>query len=160
MTIQHSNFYGPLAFDKLQAMEQSLGAELPAEYRQFLLEHNGGVPDPDCFIVPGDEEYDGEPSERQMACFFAIHDHEWSDQTPEGSLGYPLQEAWRDFRAELPGSQVVPIGKDWNGSYICLGYRGEECGRVFYYDHEYEELRPLAEDFRAFLTLLRPCEEN
>ena len=160
MTIQHSNFYGPLIIDRLQMAEQTLGMELPTQYRQFLLEHNGGIPDPSCFIVPGDEEYDRVSSERQMACFFALHDQEWNDDTPEGSLGFPLQEAWNDFQRDVPKSDAVPIGKDWNGSYICLSYRGEEQGRVFFYDHDYEELRPLAEDFPAFLLTLRACEEG
>lgn len=157
--IQRSNFYGSLASERLAAMERTLGAELPASYRQFLLEHNGGIPDPNCFIVPGDEDFDGETSERQMACFFAIHDQKWNDNTPEGSLAYPLQEAWQNFQTEVPESQVIPIGKDWNGSYICLGYVGQKQGQVFFYDHDYDTLRPLATDFPSFIEALSLCED-
>jgi len=154
MTIHRPNFYGPLSPEMLEDLEQNSGVELPREYRQFLLEHNGGVPEPRWFVVPGDEEFDGEAAERPFACFFALHHRPWNDDTPEGALGFPLQAAWRDFEGAMLMSNVVPIGKDESGSYICIAHHGPERGQVLYFDHDYDTLRPLAVDFPSFLAML------
>jgi len=161
MTINRSNHYGPLSPETLHDLEENSGVELPGEYRQFLLEHNGGVPEPCWFVVPGDDEFDGdegEEVERPFACFFALHDRPWSDDTPEGALGFPLQAAWSDFEDTVLMSNVVPIGKDQSGSYVCIAHQGPERGQVFYFDHDYDTLRPLAADFPSFLAALHEHE--
>jgi len=149
-TIQDANRFGPLKETRLEAFEMDLGTALPEEYRAFLLKHNGGTPDRETFDVPGE---DG--GERPLHCFFALHDGKWDDTTPEGSLGFPLQSALADFRADGGSADALPIGKDWSGSYVCIGLAGADRGRVLYLDHEMERLVPLAETLAAFLTSLR-----
>ena len=45
--------YPPLKEDDIVAAERQLGISLPADYRNFLLKHNGGYPEPDAFPISG-----------------------------------------------------------------------------------------------------------
>lgn len=146
----HANQFGPLTESRLTTFESELGSALPDEYRAFLLRFNGGVPDREAFDVPGEEG-----GERPFHCFFALHDGPWDDSTPEGSQGFPLQAALADFRADGGSADVLPIGKDWSGSYVCVGLAGANRGRVLYWDHEMEQLVPLAGTLAEFLAGLR-----
>jgi cell wall assembly regulator SMI1 len=160
--ILRSNAFGPLAEEELAVFEHELKAHLPQEYRDFLLLHNGGTPQPACFLA-AEDPLEGEElpmSEREVVCFFALHRNPWDDSTEEGSLAFPLQAAWRDLEAENPGSSLLPIGKDWSGNTICLSYAPEQAGRILFYDHEYEVVTPLASSFDAFLSALKPCLEQ
>ncbi len=155
MNILHSNEYGSLDESALGAFEGEIGSRLPDEYRTFLLRHNGGVPDPACFLAPDDPFEEGsERSERELFCLFALHDGAWNDDTPEGSRGFPLQEAWRDLVAERGERDLLPVGRDLSGNYVCVGLLD---GSVSFYDHDYEVAVPLGEGFEAFLAALRPC---
>ncbi|QEL19489.1 SMI1/KNR4 family protein [Limnoglobus roseus] len=144
------NRFGPLTEDRLVAFESELGASFPDEYRAFLLQHNGGVPNRGTFNIPGE---DG--GERPFHCFFALHDAPWNDSTPEGSQGFPLQAALADFRADGGPAEVLPVGKDWSGSYVCVGLAGNDRGQVLYYDHGTEQLVRLADSLAAFVAGLR-----
>jgi len=95
----------------LAAFESEQGTTLPDEYRVFLLRHNSGVSGQETFDVPGE---DG--GERPFHCFFALHNGLWDDSTLEGSQEIPLQAALADFRADGDPADVLPVGKDWNGS--------------------------------------------
>jgi hypothetical protein len=46
---------GKLDAAVLASAEDELGVTLPEPYRTFLLEHNGGVPEPSCFTVAHEE---------------------------------------------------------------------------------------------------------
>jgi hypothetical protein len=50
---------------------------------------------------------------------------------------------------------VLPAGKDWSGSCVCVGLAGDDRGRVLYYDHEMERLMPLVGSLSALLSGLR-----
>lgn len=161
-TILRSNAYGPLTEAALEDFERELGAPLPTDYRAFLLQHNGGTPQPACFMAPADplEGDDAPLFGREVVCFFSLHFNTWDDSTEEGSLAFPLQEAWRDLRTEQPESNLLPIGKDWSGNYICIAYTGEDRGSVLFYDHEYEVATPLVGTFHEFLATLQPCQQS
>ncbi|GIX05004.1 MAG: hypothetical protein KatS3mg114_0873 [Planctomycetaceae bacterium] len=150
LEIRDANRYGPLSAERVATFERELGTTLPDEYRVFLLRHNGGVPDRETFDVPGE---DG--GERPFHCFFALHDGPWDDSTAEGSQGFPLQAAFADYRVDGGPADVLPIGKDWSGSYVCVGLAGADRGRVLYWDHDMEQLVPLADTLAAFLAGLR-----
>lgn len=158
-TIINSNIYGTLTVETLQEFEGNLNETLPADYRAFLLRHNGGKPQPACFMAPDDplEGEDSPLSEREVICFLPLHHNAWSDKTMEESLALPIHAALRDFKREQPDSDLLPIARDWSGNYICIGTANENRGKVFFYHHEYEEFSPLAENFDSFLEDLRAC---
>jgi len=150
VSVGEANRFGPLTEERLAAFENELGATLPDEYRAFLLRHNGVVPDRETFDVPDEED-----GERPFHCFFPLHDGPWDDSTPEGSQGFPLQAALADFRSEGGRADVFPVGKDWSGSYVCVGLAGADRGRVLFYDYDMERLIVLAGSLSEFLEGLR-----
>ena len=158
--ILQSNQFGTLRLTDLEKFERDLGAALPAQYRAFLLEHNGGTPQPTGFLAPDDilQGEDSPMSAREIVCFYALRFVKSDDITEEEMVAWPLQSALHDFMAERPDSKLIPIGQDWSGNYICIGCAGASRGQIFFTDHEYEQSCLLAESFDAFLQSLEACE--
>ncbi len=119
----------PVTEEQLTAIENRLQISLPANYRAFLLRHNGGVPRP-----------------------------EWLDMRPEGAyvrwflpIGragmfdprrYDFESAFA--RLKYPGSplaeRLVPIAEGWAFSnpgvtpdFYCLSMSGADQGTVFFW---------------------------
>jgi hypothetical protein len=126
VNIRHS--LAPLADKDLQSIETKFGVRLPDEYRQFLLRHNGGVPQPDYFRFP---------ELGNIKWFLSIGrdnllDPEWCD--------------WEGAFAKLKGPQstlparLVPIAEVWTMSnpgclsdYLCVSVDGPDRGQVFFW---------------------------
>lgn len=128
--------HGPLKERRLLQFERRLGRSLPPAYRQFLLDCNGGIPRQ----PPADEV--GTP----MYELFALYDQAANDDSI-----LSLDAALADLRAETNRRDVVPIGQDLGGNYLCLELSGQGAGKVFFYDHELEDFVPSADDFRQLL---------
>ncbi|MBK8994134.1 MAG: SMI1/KNR4 family protein [Myxococcales bacterium] len=130
----------PLSAGEIDALEQRIGATLPADYRQFLLEHNGGQPWPRDF---------GESAVRRFLCVGA--DRALDDV--EGTRGF--------YGTRLP-NWALPIAKDAFGNLIVLSIVPSQAG-VFFWDHEEEQspegLVKIAESFAAFIDLLKQPEQ-
>ncbi len=72
------------------------------------------------------------------------------------------------LRGRMP-AELLPIGHDPGGNLICLAYRGEQRGTIYYWDHEMEaeegepatwdNLYPLAKSFTEFLNGLTSAPE-
>lgn len=56
MDIDDSNEHGFLKMGDLEDFEKSLGCKLPEDYRNFLIEHNGGTPEKYLVCWPGSDE--------------------------------------------------------------------------------------------------------
>jgi hypothetical protein len=137
----------PVAPDELAAAERrlaELGHPLPASYKAFLGEHDGGQPVRDTFTFEQHDRVD----EDRVHFFLGIRPAPYGDLVE--SLGYGDM---------VPG--VLPIGGDPFGNSICLDTRRGGDAVVFW-DHEecYEDepddsnLYPIAPDFRTFLDSL------
>jgi hypothetical protein len=105
----------PLSPWALAAFEAGLGLALPASHREFLLRANGG--------------------EIGVARLFGV-----------GRPG-PLDLEWEasEMRLEFEGTAaglVLPIAKDWGGSYFCYDLQRSTGGNdrsSLYWNHEYSE---------------------
>ncbi|HEY7327587.1 MAG TPA: SMI1/KNR4 family protein [Gemmataceae bacterium] len=53
--IAHPLPAGPTTDAQIAAFETYIGHKLPTDYRQFLLQHNGGHPEPDAFLLRANE---------------------------------------------------------------------------------------------------------
>ncbi|XXT19203.1 SMI1/KNR4 family protein [Sorangium sp. So ce429] len=141
--------HGPSISDAdISKLEQRLGAVLPEQYRQFLLEFNGGSPTPDTVDVEG---LLGTSTDVQI--FFGIgrsvesSDLDWNLTT----LAERLEEG------------LLPIAADSGGNVFCLALRGRRRGNILYCDLQSvfgdleatPELFPVASNFDAFLTKIR-----
>ncbi len=154
MNIQHSNDYGALEPEKLEAFEAQIGARLPDDYRAFLLEHNGGRPKERVFAAPDDPlEKEGAWNERELIGLYGLH--EQNVPITESTMdALSLSKAWRDLQKDVPGNTLLPIGQDWSGSYVCLDLGRKRFGEVCFFDHEFEVTTTLAGDFESFLEQL------
>lgn len=129
--------------------ELRAGLVLPAGYRAFLIQHNGGRPLPKRFATR-----DGKV-ESMVAWFFTV------DGEDDGSL-------WSDFEGFTLAGQVpaniLPIARDPADDRIVLSVAGRDCGHVYYWSWSeepdpascsYRHLRLISTSFTEFLGLLR-----
>lgn len=134
----------------LEEFERELGIRLPDEYRDFLLAHNGGYPDPDVFTLPA--------GRREMVDRFLGISPGRSDDLRRYRIVYG---------GRLP-SELLPVAHDSGGNLICLSILGEHRGMVFFWDHEneakegetpsYVNVDFVARGFAEFVKMLRPIE--
>ena len=139
--------YSPIQAAELQALEQQLGATLPADYREFLLAHNGGCPDPYCFPLPGHEADDC----GILNQFLGI----------EPETDRDLLTVWQRYQQRVPAN-LIPIAWDPGGNLICLAMDAADRGKVYFWDHEaecnpgempgYDNLLLISDSFATFLN--------
>jgi cell wall assembly regulator SMI1 len=130
MTILEPN--EPAGLKAIVDLEQELGVTLPDDYRNFLMQHNGGYPEPDGFRYysryPGNYFGDSVNVERAMVDrFLALYDGEYNN----------LQNYREMYQGRVP-SEMLPIANDPGGNLICLAIRGNNLGKVLYWKHEEE----------------------
>ena len=90
---------GPTDALQLAALEKYIGHSLPKDYREFLLQFNGGRPDPNAFTLQSDYGED----EDVVHCFFPMRDLALGEVegTYEGLPTWPLHCAWDDLQNDL-----------------------------------------------------------
>ncbi|HEY6728002.1 MAG TPA: SMI1/KNR4 family protein [Polyangiaceae bacterium] len=126
------NTSGPVGEEEVAGFERRHNLRLPAAYRTFLLEINGGAPKPSC-VAGTDLQY-----------LYSLHaSRDFID----------LDYAQGSF-ADLPASHIA-IGTDPSGKPFLL-----DCGAgaVLLFDHrrgKEDRLTLVAPDFGSFLALLR-----
>ena len=128
----------------IATLEQLLGCSLAADYRYFLLQHNGGKPSPNRY---GDEEYD-------LDAFLPVQElaASWTE----------FQQEQRDYAAtwdgELPEDQCLPICPDTSGNLFCLVIKGPNTGRIAFFDHEVNETCVVEDSFTSLFNALKKEE--
>lgn len=143
---------GEIKFEDIQKIEKDFQIILPLDYKHFLLEKNGGLPKKNTFNLNNYEE--------KCEIFFSIDD---------GITTYKhltLEEQWTDLvkLSYLP-DDLYPMGRDGGGNYICISLKGENYGKIYFYDHEVdnenddgslnrENLYLIANNFIEFLEKL------
>lgn len=146
----------PAPESEVAAFEQSLGCELPEDYRAFLVACNGGY-------VSGELGFEGlTPSGEEIGV--SIHHIGGFREEDYFSLAWP-----RAIYEERIPDDLLWIMDDPCGNAICLGLRGAHIGRVFFWDHENEpdddwdgtvegagNIELLANTFSEFVARLRP----
>ncbi len=145
--ITDSQRFGPTTDADVRDFEAQVG-RLPADYRAFLLEHNGGRPEPEVFTI---SDVEGCSSVDWLLCL--VDDPYWAS--------LPQHQAM--FEGRVPPELLV-FGSDPGGNQIALGLTAEHAG-VWFWDHENEEmdedqpptwdnLTRVAPSFDAFLDRL------
>jgi uncharacterized protein (TIGR02996 family) len=154
--------------DVLDRFESRYAIRFPPDYRAFLLDYNGGVPNPNAFLVPAAPEMGPDAKERveHLYYFNAI----WS---PDGSPVHEEADLTRRFQLEAdfadsstpspfvndPVRDMLVIGRGWPTGeleWLCLGVRGAIFGRVFFIDPYLDHplaVRPMADTFAECLSL-------
>jgi uncharacterized protein (TIGR02996 family) len=168
---------------ELDRLEKRFGLTLPADYRAFLLNYNGGEPKPNRLRFP---DRRGEDCVTALTGVYSKVDPRPAKQSP--GLDWEIDlvrcllflEWYRDpkrrgrdptaayWQTEPLRDQIIIGYSDPNGSYeiYCLGVRGAAFGKVIYafsYQHdEYAEYNclPVADSFAAFLALLNSRKQK
>jgi hypothetical protein len=116
-----------LSEDELEALERQLGARLPADYRAFLTTYGGYAFD-QLVTFPYRQPYAG--GERGVLSVFF------------GNLpgdAYDLLRNRNTYRGRVP-SDLLPVATDPGGNLIALALGGEHKGKLYFWDHEEEEM--------------------
>lgn len=121
-----------LSTAEVSAFEDQADLELPHDYREFALLHDGAEPETNIFPV-------GSGNESGVNRFIP--------------LGQTLSE--RKYIDQV-SVNFLPVAWAEGGNYVCLDL---ERGGVFFWDHEAPsgDLK-LAESFRQFLDMLAPFD--
>jgi cell wall assembly regulator SMI1 len=143
--------------DDVRHFEREFGYELPADYRAFLLEVNGGyAPSSHCvFRLRRDETI--------LNSLFSLNAADDSNDLATAQKRYSPD-------AKLPDG-VLEIGYDDGGGRIVLPLSGPHCGEVWYVDignprptgsnprvewFDRRDVKLIARSFREFVDNLRP----
>jgi SMI1 / KNR4 family (SUKH-1) len=137
------NSRGSGASEKSVALfEKELGAKLPADYRDFLLECNGGACGGSVIFKrngPSVHHILGLRSENHLSL-------SWYLKLLRKGEGPPVPE------------DLLPIMDDPGGSPICLAWKGRNLGAV--YAWSFRSTKRLAASFSDFIKGLRDAPED
>ena len=148
-----------VTIEGIDKFENRNNVVLSNEYKEFLLEYNGGDVDPSSFYI---EEIDNEDA----ACkFYGINISKYNycydlDRNIEGS----------SYAEYFLHDEFIAIACGGGGNEVCLGIKpdSEYFGKIYYYIHDLGDEDPLenicflANSFNEFLDLLYedPDEDN
>ena len=127
--------------------EKSLGITLPDDYKQFLLQNNGGYPSEELVFTLDDSQ--------------SVLSHFYTLGLPTDDI-LSLEECLKQFvvtrRIE---SNYLPIADDAFGNQLCLRLSGREHGQVYFWDHEANEgkMTKIADSFTSFCQSLKVLDE-
>ena len=136
----------PITSEDIEQTEAKLGIPIPEPYRTFLLNNNGGRPEPDGLDIDG---LSGD--ETAVRSFFAVKD---ADEI--NTIDYNLDL----LREGYPHKNVLPIAVDISNGIFSLDLEEGKGFPVVYFEwggawgnKPYEPLH-VAADFNAFLSML------
>ena len=107
----------------LKEQEAYFKCELPEDYKRFLLEYNGGIPDKN--IVSFTEN--NRKTEDYIDLFFGFCDDDI----------YGIFDNYCTFLKRIP-SNTIPIARDPGGNLFLMSIRGDDYGHIYFWDHEEE----------------------
>ena len=130
-------------------LEQEIGAALPADYRAFLAEHDGGRPEPSTFSVPSHEE-----KSFDVQVLFGL-----ARMTESSNLAWNF----RQYRARV-GDERLPIGCTDTNDLVLIELAGDSRGRIVFWDSmaksTKEAFHEVSSSFREFLDGLSDIEAS
>ncbi len=127
---------GPkLKYADIKKVEAEIGRDIPTDYIDFLMLHNGGNPEHCNFLDPE------------------------TDRLDSAELFYGLGETFdlgvqREYASRMP-KELMPIAYS-GGCQICICTEGENFGRIFLWDSEEE----MPEVEQPYYGLLSPAESR
>jgi len=132
----------PMDRPEIAAIEEQIGTKLPDAYQTFLMTcgacaFNGESPDRPYVVFRSLTQLPPHISDDDEGLIDAFYGGEADKNDP-----YSLRVRLRFFAGRMPES-LIPIGDDGGAGQVCLGVRGNETGKVFYWDQANE---PLDED--------------
>jgi hypothetical protein len=105
---------------ELQEFEKTYDIILPADYRQFILRHNGGTAAKEFYKI--DDGFPGDDDGVYLAVFRSI---KYGTVTVDAAI--------RNFKVleNLIPQHFIPVTDDIAGNPICISFNKDEFGRVY-----------------------------
>ncbi|MFA6241911.1 MAG: SMI1/KNR4 family protein [Candidatus Hydrogenedentales bacterium] len=142
---------GPsVSYADVEQLEASIGRTLPDDFKAFLMQYNGGRPEPNEYPLVG---LDNNPY-GMVHFFFGIDD--------------PVESCNLEWNFEVMNGRIpdnlFPIACDDGGDLLCLSLYGDDAGSVVFWDYYAEHFPPTydniyripgADSFSAFIELLQ-----
>ena len=152
--------YGEKVDDKfISSFEQELNINLPEEYKAFMIKNNGGMPEDDVVF----DYYDNVTESQKRAVIQEFYIMYSENNFEVDNIRNICEGFWKD--KAIPVS-MFPIGADPAGNIICISLLPNEYGKIYFYNHEYENVdtgymmeSKVADSFDAFLGLLYVIED-
>lgn len=116
----------PVSEHEIRKIEKMLDCKFPEMYKDFLVVCNGGYPSEKDFFPMLEKTFYGESSGSIGRMF----------STDEGEF-YNLIRENNTYKSRLP-KHLLAIGENGMGDLICLCMEGENYGKVYFWDHNWE----------------------
>lgn len=141
--------------DRIARLEASVGAKLPADFRNSLRRHEGQTEDAESGLFPYSNVLGPAPAWRLMD--FAYIEQRWQEMNELVKIG-----EFAGRKASLPsGEQTdwwpagwLPVADDGGGDFACLDLSAAGAGRVVQFCHDSPKRRIFAPSFGAWLATL------
>ena len=111
----------PATSEEISDFEKEIKSGLPSDYKSFLMEYNGGQPQPDSFKFFSDRD-DASSVDR----FLSLGKEKNSN----------LLKYYNNYRNRIP-SGFIPIAHDAGGNLIIMELKVNDNG-IYFWDHELE----------------------
>ncbi|MEI7026052.1 SMI1/KNR4 family protein [Paenibacillus sp. y28] len=139
----------------IQKFEQYCRVILPGEYKQFLRQYNGAVPETYVFEHRGNEFV----VERFLCLLDNCEDDDVNGWYDLSVVLTQLGERLTD-NEDLIGAELIPIAALFAGDFLCLDYRNRTMpAMAVWYHEESGEFSPVtsqvADNFDDFIAMLR-----
>ncbi|MEK4077564.1 SMI1/KNR4 family protein [Paenibacillus sp. FSL R5-0486] len=115
----------------IEEFEAKYDVVLPVQYRDFLLEYNGGNVKPNVFKISDDE------GETALNTLYGLDINESYDE---------LSSVFDSLYGEIP-NEFISIGDDSGGNQICLGTSEEYAGKIYIFLHDIEPTEKISNMF-------------
>ena len=149
-----SDKFNPMTEAEIASIEKERGIRLPKSYRQFLATYGAstfnGCPPDNPFII----FHPLESLPPQFVDGTDLFDAFYGAQREEYD-SFSLRVQMRFYAKYMPES-LIPIGDDGGAGLICLGVKGAELGKVYYWERQNAALDE--EDYLADYGEPRPAE--
>ncbi len=139
----------------LSCLEKYWEIKIPKRYRDFLLEFNGGYPKERLEF-----SFKGSNDGSVLSAFLGITPQEHND----------LLNHLKIYNNRIP-KNTLPIGYDTFGNLILIAAKGQDYGKIYFWDHEreadasdgevanYSNLTLIADSFEEFINGLKDESE-
>jgi hypothetical protein len=120
--------------EQIEVVEKFVGLSFPKEYKEHLLRYNGGRCSPSVFTFVEN----GEETTSAVDWFLAIYDGKYDNLVSYINI-------YKKDEERLP-IRMLPIANDAGGNLVCISCSGADEGKVFFWDHEKEDLPGILND--------------
>ncbi len=145
MAIEMTGSATKASIEDIQNFEAKVGAKLPEDYKEFLLQYNGGSPRQPNEVTSH--------SSASVRSFLGFNSESVRD----------LNKVTESYTGRIPKS-TIPIAADESGNLIVMSLEEVRFGSVYFWDHELEvedevlerspNITPLANTFSEFFKKL------